>query len=47
VSSRKESKQNAEEMETLQKENEELKDVLSAVQTDLESVTEVCCRYCY
>ena len=33
--------QTAEEMVTLRKENEELKDVLSAVQIDLEARTEV------
>ena len=34
----------SEEMEAIQRENEELKDVLSAVQIDLESKTEVCKR---
>ena len=40
-SKRKESMQTAEEMVTLQKENEQLKEVLSAVQVDLEAKTEV------
>lgn len=39
---KKESMETAEEMVTLRKENEELKEVLSAVQIDLESQTEVC-----
>lgn len=40
-SKRKESIQSAEEMVALQKENEQLKEVLSAVQVDLETKTEV------
>lgn len=40
-SKRKESLQSAEEMVALQKENEQLKEVLSAVQVDLETKTEV------
>ena len=42
---RKESIQTSEEILTLQKENEELKEVLSAVQIDLEAKTEVLLLY--